>query len=32
MDAQDEVFDSPTGWVGRHIRRYVESDGRSGQR
>jgi deazaflavin-dependent oxidoreductase (nitroreductase family) len=32
MAAQDEVFDSPTGWVGRHIRRYVESDGHSGHR
>jgi deazaflavin-dependent oxidoreductase (nitroreductase family) len=32
MGAKDEVFDSPTGWVGRHIRRYVESAGRSGHR
>jgi deazaflavin-dependent oxidoreductase (nitroreductase family) len=28
----EEVFDSPTGWVARHIRRYVETDGRSGHR
>jgi deazaflavin-dependent oxidoreductase (nitroreductase family) len=28
----DEVFDSPTGWVARHVRRYVETDGRSGHR
>jgi deazaflavin-dependent oxidoreductase (nitroreductase family) len=32
MPAQEEVFDSPTGWVAAHIRRYVESDGRRGQR
>ena len=24
------VSDSPVGWVRRHIRRYVETDGRSG--
>ncbi len=23
----DEVFDSPTGWVAKHIKRYEESDG-----
>jgi deazaflavin-dependent oxidoreductase (nitroreductase family) len=28
--AQEEVFDSPTGWVADHIRRYVETDGREG--
>jgi deazaflavin-dependent oxidoreductase (nitroreductase family) len=28
--ATDEVVDSPTGWVSRHIRRYVESDGAAG--
>lgn len=27
-----EVFDSPTGWVADHIRRYVESDGEDGHR
>jgi deazaflavin-dependent oxidoreductase (nitroreductase family) len=27
----EEVFDSPTGWVAAHIRRYVETDGREGQ-
>jgi deazaflavin-dependent oxidoreductase (nitroreductase family) len=32
MPAREEVFDSPTGWVAAHIRRYVESDGRRGQR
>jgi deazaflavin-dependent oxidoreductase (nitroreductase family) len=26
------VFDSPRGWVSRHIRRYVETDGRKGHR
>jgi deazaflavin-dependent oxidoreductase (nitroreductase family) len=29
---QDEVLDSPTGWVAQHIRSYVESDGREGHR
>ena len=28
----EEVFDNPTGWVARHIRRYVESDGEEGHR
>src|SRR4051794_9894465 len=27
-----EVFDSPTGWVHDHVRRYVESDGDDGHR
>jgi len=26
----EEVLDSPTGWVAEHIRRYVESDGAQG--
>ncbi len=26
----DEVVDSPTGWVAKHIKRYVESDGQDG--
>jgi deazaflavin-dependent oxidoreductase (nitroreductase family) len=30
MEEQDEIFDSPTGWVADHIRSYVESDGRKG--
>jgi deazaflavin-dependent oxidoreductase (nitroreductase family) len=29
---EEEVFDSPVGWIGRHVRRYVETDGRSGHR
>ncbi|MGH2662293.1 MAG: nitroreductase family deazaflavin-dependent oxidoreductase [Actinomycetota bacterium] len=29
---QEEVYDSPKGWVAEHIRRYVESVGRSGHR
>ncbi len=29
---QGEVFDNPTEWVARHIRRYVETDGREGHR
>jgi deazaflavin-dependent oxidoreductase (nitroreductase family) len=32
MNAQGEIFDSPTGWVARHIRNYVETDGRKGHR
>ncbi|MGH2554466.1 MAG: nitroreductase family deazaflavin-dependent oxidoreductase [Actinomycetota bacterium] len=32
MTPQEEVFDSPTGWVARHIRGYVETDGRKGHR
>lgn len=27
----DQVFDSPTGWVKSHIKTYVESDGKKGQ-
>ncbi len=27
---EDEVRDSPTGWVSAHIRRYLESDGDDG--
>jgi deazaflavin-dependent oxidoreductase (nitroreductase family) len=30
--AQDEITDSPTGWVARHIRSYVETDGAKGHR
>ena len=26
----DEVIDSPTGWVAKHIKEYVESDGARG--
>lgn len=29
---QEEVFDSPMGWVREHIREYVESAGRKGHR
>jgi deazaflavin-dependent oxidoreductase (nitroreductase family) len=32
MTSQEEIFDSPRGWVTKHIRRYVETDGRSGHR
>jgi deazaflavin-dependent oxidoreductase (nitroreductase family) len=32
MGRQEQVFDSPAGWVARHIRRYVESDGRRGHK
>jgi deazaflavin-dependent oxidoreductase (nitroreductase family) len=30
MDPGEQVSDSPTGWVGRHIRRYLDSDGAKG--
>jgi deazaflavin-dependent oxidoreductase (nitroreductase family) len=30
--ADDEVIDSPTGWVAKHIRGYVETDGRKGHK
>jgi deazaflavin-dependent oxidoreductase (nitroreductase family) len=30
MDPAEQVSDSPTGWVARHIRRYVESHGTKG--
>ncbi|HEV8574230.1 MAG TPA: nitroreductase family deazaflavin-dependent oxidoreductase [Dehalococcoidia bacterium] len=32
MTPQDEVFDSPVGWVAQHIQGYVESDGEKGHR
>lgn len=31
-DQDRTVTDSPTGWVARHIREYVETDGRKGAR
>ncbi|BCB79702.1 nitroreductase family deazaflavin-dependent oxidoreductase [Phytohabitans flavus] len=31
-DASEEIFDSPVGWVNRHIRSYVDSGGRKGHR
>jgi deazaflavin-dependent oxidoreductase (nitroreductase family) len=30
--SDEEVLDSPTRWVARHVRRYVRSDGASGHR
>lgn len=32
MTPQERVYDSPKGWVARHIERYVESDGKKGHR
>jgi deazaflavin-dependent oxidoreductase (nitroreductase family) len=33
MSGHDEpVTDSPTGWVAKHVRRYVQSDGKNGHR
>jgi deazaflavin-dependent oxidoreductase (nitroreductase family) len=32
MAPQEEVFDNPTDWVAKHIRRYVESNGEKGHR
>jgi deazaflavin-dependent oxidoreductase (nitroreductase family) len=31
-EQSEEVLDSPTGWVARHIRTYVESGGAKGQK
>ena len=30
MTTQEEIFDSPSGWVAGHVRRYVETEGREG--
>jgi deazaflavin-dependent oxidoreductase (nitroreductase family) len=30
--SSDDVHDNPTGWIARHIRRYVESNGEEGHR
>jgi deazaflavin-dependent oxidoreductase (nitroreductase family) len=30
MEPDEQVVDSPEGWVARHIRRYVDSDGAKG--
>jgi deazaflavin-dependent oxidoreductase (nitroreductase family) len=30
MEPKDQIHDSPTGWVNKHIHEYVESDGRNG--
>jgi deazaflavin-dependent oxidoreductase (nitroreductase family) len=30
MASQEEVFDSPSGWVSKHIDEYVETDGQKG--
>lgn len=32
MEPTEEIADSPTGWVARHIQEYVESGGRRGHR
>jgi deazaflavin-dependent oxidoreductase (nitroreductase family) len=32
MASKKEVFDNPTGWVAKHIREYVESDGKKGHK
>jgi deazaflavin-dependent oxidoreductase (nitroreductase family) len=32
MAPEEEVFDSPRGWVARHIHRYMETGGRKGHR
>ena len=29
-EEEEEVFDSPTGWVAKHVRGYVETDGKRG--
>lgn len=30
MSEHEEVLDSPTGWVAKHIQQYVETDGQKG--
>src|SRR5688572_3859218 len=30
MEPTEEVLDSPTGWVARHVHKYVKTDGRKG--
>jgi deazaflavin-dependent oxidoreductase (nitroreductase family) len=30
MEPEEPVVDSPAGWVARHIKRYVDSDGANG--
>lgn len=30
MTNQEKIHDSPSSWVGKHIREYVESEGRNG--
>lgn len=32
MAQRKQVFDSPLGWVSRHIQNYVESDGKKGHK
>lgn len=32
MSKQEEIHDNPTGWVRKHIRSYVETEGRSGHK
>jgi deazaflavin-dependent oxidoreductase (nitroreductase family) len=32
MTPEEKVYDSPRGWVSRHISQYVETDGRKGHR
>jgi deazaflavin-dependent oxidoreductase (nitroreductase family) len=32
MAPPEEIFDNPTDWVAKHIKRYVESDGEKGHR
>jgi deazaflavin-dependent oxidoreductase (nitroreductase family) len=30
--SREKVYDSPSGWVAKHVREYVETDGRRGHR
>lgn len=32
MTAQEEISDSPTDWVNKHVKQYVSSDGKQGHR
>ena len=30
METEEQIIDNPTGWVGDHVRQYVESNGETG--
>jgi deazaflavin-dependent oxidoreductase (nitroreductase family) len=32
LTAQEEITDSPTGWVSKHVREYLSTDGAQGHR
>jgi deazaflavin-dependent oxidoreductase (nitroreductase family) len=32
LTTQEEITDSPTGWVNKHVRQYLSTDGKQGHR